>query len=182
VLIAHHVSLACFSAEDTGCKLYLTKETNDMPTCLMQYTECEYCRVAERDVRKAYLVIQIENGIYFDSMGTWSEVLVAELSLEAIEVLALALPGLGSAHRGSRQIAVEAILHDIDLSGEECTFVVATIFAGLRPYGDGHWFFGLTGATMPVTKSGEAWLACPYAGQRQLLLRETLHSDRQNAR
>jgi hypothetical protein len=128
------------------------------------------------DLRKAYLVIQVEDWVD-SSAGRFSEVFVAELSLEALEVLASVLPDLRSADKTTRDSAVEEIEINTSWSGENCLFVTATIFDGLLPYGDRHWFFGLTHAPRQVTENGAAWLTCPYAENRMLLLRETLHFD-----
>jgi hypothetical protein len=144
-----------------------------MPECMVKLARCEYCDVTEVDVRKAYLVIQVEDWVN-SSAGRWSEVMVAELSLDALAMLALALPSLGSANRTIRESAVEAIDENTSWPGQDCAFVWATIFNGLRLPEEEHWFFGLTHAPRAVTENREAWLACPYAGQRMLLLKETL--------
>jgi hypothetical protein len=121
-LIAGHVSLACFIPKDRDCELYLTKETNDMPECMVKLARCEYCDVTEVDVRKAYLVVQVEDWVD-SSAGRWSEVMVAELSLDALDMLALALPSLGSANRTIRESAVEALDENTSWPGQNCAFV-----------------------------------------------------------
>jgi hypothetical protein len=170
------VTLAGFMPKDGGVELYLRKETNERHECMVRYAKCDYCVVPQVDVRKAYLIIQAEDWLN-RSAGRCSEVFVAELSLEALEVLASALPDLRSTDKMTRDDAVEEIEMNTSLSGKNCIFVIATVFDGLSPYGDGHWFFGLTHAPRQVTENGAAWLTCPYAENRMLLLRETLHFD-----
>jgi hypothetical protein len=147
-----------------------------MPGCALKERECEFCCGDNKDFRKAYLVIQVENGV-IRSAGTWSEVFVAELSLEALEVLASILPNLASADGAIRQRGIDAIEDDCtsDSSKKDCTFMLATFFSGLDPDRH-HWFLGLTHAPRAVTQNGEPWLECPYENRGMLRLRLTLNA------
>jgi hypothetical protein len=154
------------------------KESNKMPGCALKDEECEYCCGDNKDFRKAYLVIQVENRV-IRSAGTWSEVFVAELSLKALEVLASILPYLASADGAIRQRGIEAIEDDCasDPLNKDCMFMLATFFSGLDSDRN-NWFLGLTHAPRAVTQNGEPWLKCPYDNRGMLRLRLTLDASR----
>jgi hypothetical protein len=189
------VSVTCFVAQGRAT-WFLTKESGQAPQvceCLEDHQHCRVQPLTPR-VRRGYVVVQVEGALHVTGR-LWSEVLVARLSAAAVGTLEVLFAGeqisderiaaavellergLVSVDAGCTCTVTEVCDACIAVPGENRRFLCATVFTGVQPYGEEHWWCGVTDATREVSDGGELWLMCPSAWTRQWFLQASLWGD-----
>lgn len=175
------VSVSCLVTEGGDVKWFLTAESGGVPAdCGVDGQRCRYCAAGEAGVRlrRAYVVVQAEAALFLVE-GLWSEVLVAALTAEAVRAVQALVPehrcspeevvnainllerGSRSSGRGCGCSSTEVCRECQRVEALQRRFLCATVFTCVEPFGEKHWFGGVTDATEVVSRAGERWLQCP---------------------
>lgn len=188
VLSSNVVSLTCHVEADARVRWWLTKESGRVPPCV--YEGCARIRthLAPESLRQAYLVIMVRH----PGRHVWTEptrrIAFARLDRAALHFVGRRIiPSISGCDGKDRQYVVGWIFRSFrhglfsGLASCECgfhrgicahcaaqaqvRFVWENGFSRVLPYGDGHWYRGVTDAVDDPIEA-DAWLQCCGAQMR----------------
>jgi hypothetical protein len=180
--VEHGVSVT-WEVDCGTTRLWLTKESGCVPAGCWDGMGCKSCSrwmVARggAGAAKAYLVLKVVVRLHYTA---WSRCAIGELRMESLAMLServvpvlqqLCLRDGGGG--GESRVYVRAVdyrrvcamLHRLERGGRRggdlyagARFVLQDGYKGVKPYGDGHWFTGMTDAVGEVNSWGGMWLA-----------------------